>query len=107
MKEVVEEILAVEKKVDVLLDEARQEAARIRQESEKEAAALVSAAQEQAQEHLRSAVAAAREEAQRSRESAFAEFRKQQQELHERNHAALDALVAEIVSLITSSELQR
>ncbi len=107
MKEVVDEILTAEKKVDVLLDEARQEAARIRQESEKEAAALVSAAVEQAQEHLRSAVTAAREEAQRSRETAFAEFRKQQQELRECNHAALDTLVSEIVSLITSSEQRR
>jgi vacuolar-type H+-ATPase subunit H len=107
MKEVVDEILAAEKKVDALLDEARQEAARIRQESEKEATALVSAAQEQAQEHLRSAVTAAREEAQRSRDTAFAESRKQQQELRDRNHGALDTLVSEIVTLITSSEQQR
>ena len=104
MKEVVDEILAAEKKVDGLLTEARQQAAELRQESEKKASDMVSAAHEQAQELMRNTVAAARTEAENTRDTTFSRFREQQQDLLDRNRAVIDTLVDEIVALITSEQ---
>ena len=104
MKEVVNNILDTEKKVEQLLSEARQQATRIRQDSEKEASATIAAAQEKALEILRTTVAAARDEAQQSREKTFAAFHEKQDTLHERHRATIAALVADIVAMITAGD---
>ncbi|MBN1760132.1 MAG: hypothetical protein JW863_17530 [Chitinispirillaceae bacterium] len=103
MKEVVDEILAAEKKVESLLSEARQQAAKLRQESENEASALVAAAQEQAQELIRTTVSEIRTVAEQTREQRFTEFREKQRILLEHNRTAVDSLVDGIVALITAS----
>lgn len=102
MKEVVNDILAAEKKVEQLLSETRQQASQIRQESEKKASATIAAAQEKARELIRTTVAAARSEAQQSREKTFVAFREKQESLLDRHHTAIAALIADIVAMITA-----
>lgn len=106
MKEVVNEILAAEKKAERLLTEARQQSAQIRQESEKEASVIISDAQKEAQKLLQTTVTAARSEAEQSREKSFAAFREEQEDLLHRNQSTVNTLIDDIVALITTSSSQ-
>lgn len=102
MKEVVDEILAAEKKVEEALGEARREAARIRQESEKEVSAIVENAHEKAQLLLQKTVVAARQEAESTREKVFADAAGEKNRLFEQSKDKIDILVDEIVDIITT-----
>ena len=104
MKEVVNEILAAEKKVEEKLAEARRKAALIRQESEKEASAIVSAAREEAQQLIEKRTAAARNEAESIRKKAFEDAGSENRQLLEKCRDTMDALVDEIASLVMASD---
>ncbi|MBN1307257.1 MAG: hypothetical protein JXA18_05035 [Chitinispirillaceae bacterium] len=110
MKEVVNEILAAEKRVEQTLSDARRKAAEIRQESEKEVAAIIAAAHEEAQRIIRETSDAARMEAETRREKALNDIASENRVLRERSRGRIDDLIDEIVSLISApafSETQR
>jgi len=103
MKEVVDEILAAEKRVEQTLADARHKAAQIRQESEKEVSAIVTAAHEEAQRIIQETVTSARKEAEASREKALKDVESGNRFLRERSKDRINALVDEVASLITTS----
>ncbi|MCW8965592.1 MAG: hypothetical protein OQK82_02745, partial [Candidatus Pacearchaeota archaeon] len=103
MKEVVNEILTAEKACERILQDARQKALAIRQESEKEASALISAAQEDARNILQNAVNEARKQALREREDVFAEISTYKADLMVQKKDTIDMLVETISAMLLAS----
>ena len=103
MKEVVNEILTAEKACEQILQDARQQALVIRRESEKEASALISSAQEDARNILQDAVSEARKQALLEREKVFTEISTYKTDLLDQKKDAIDTLVEKISALLLAT----
>jgi vacuolar-type H+-ATPase subunit H len=104
MKQIIEEVLQAEAKVKSSLDEARQQASRIKSAAEKEAAEQLNEAREQAREIVQNGVEQAKGEAEQLRKDKLAEADAASESLLNSHAEAMDALVQEISQVILSTK---
>jgi len=103
MKEVVNEILSAEKKVQASLDEARHRAAHMREECEREVASIIADAEAKALEITERTVAAARSDARLQREKTLEQAQEDNRLLSERCADAIESLSDELTRLVIST----
>ena len=103
MGDIVNEILQVEKKVAQTIQEAREKAAALRQQSDREIAAMIAEVREKARERVQRAVDEALRGAERVRGDRLREAEEQSEALAQKNSVAIDELVREAVKLIVGT----
>jgi vacuolar-type H+-ATPase subunit H len=104
MKQIIEEVLQAEAKVNTSLQEARSQAAAIRAAAEKQAAAMLNEAREQGREIVQTAVEQAKQEAERLRTEKLAQADAACDTLLNSHTETMDKLVDELCQVILSTE---
>jgi vacuolar-type H+-ATPase subunit H len=104
MNEIVGQILQTEKKVEEILQKARQEAQDIKQKAERDASLKVGKAHKQASLTLSSAIENARKESQRLKDEKLKKADEEGKAILEKNRKALDDLIQDIVRLVIQTE---
>jgi len=104
MKQIIEEVLQAEAKVNTSLQEARSQATAIRAAAEKEAAAQLNKAREQGREIVQTAVEQAKREAEQIRREKLAQAEAACDTLLNSHSEIMDRLVDELCQVILSTE---
>ena len=100
MKEIIEEVLQAEQKVDGIVREAREKASQIKRSAEKDVSETISEAQEKAREIMLSRVEEAKKEAERIRREKLEEAERQREELVAKHEETIESLVDQIRGVI-------
>ena len=103
MKDIINEVLLTEKRVEDILQKARLEASDIKLRTEKEAAQKIAEARNKAREIIQNAVEKAEKKAVNLRDRKLKEAVVENEELINKNRPGIDAIVEEIVELIIST----
>jgi len=104
MKDVVNEILQAEEKVEESLQKAREEAAGYKKDADREVNSIIGKAREKAQDSIREAVEEAKREAGIARNEAIKKAEEESRKLIDRNRAHIGELVEEIVTLVIGED---
>jgi vacuolar-type H+-ATPase subunit H len=107
MKEILNEILAAEKRAEKLLDEARAEALALKQSVEKEATEKIAAARQEAQLVVSRSAEEARREAQKARDEQIALAAQRDRDEAARAESRSGRIVHAIVDLVVRSDTGR
>lgn len=101
MLEIINDVLAAEKRAEQTIEQARKEAAELRSKIAEEESKRVREAQRAADARLRDAISAAREEQDRRVAEAEAEFRDSTARVGENEQEQIASAVDQIVKLLT------
>ncbi|MFH1717540.1 MAG: hypothetical protein ABIF19_09340 [Planctomycetota bacterium] len=104
MKQIMEDVLKAEEKVNAILRQARERASEIRQSAEKEISAQMSEARRRALEITQTAVEDARKEAEHIKEEKLAKAEQQQHALLNDETGEISHLVDSICEIILKTE---
>ncbi len=104
MDDIVSEILQVEKKVADSIQKAREKAAGIRQQSDREHAQALADAREKARKIVRDAIDEATRNAERVREEKLREAEEKSGAIARENSGKIEDLVREIVRLVIRTD---
>ena len=107
MKKIIEEVLQAEKKVNVILEQARNKASEIRQSVEKEISEKMSDAKQQAREIIQTTVENAKKEAEHISEEKLKQADQEKNTLLNNNSDTMDNLVDNICNIILSTEYEK
>ncbi len=106
MKQIVTEVLQAEEAINVRLQEVRVQAAQIKAAAEKDVAAKMAEAQDEARLIVQNAIEEARKEAERRRTGRLAEADREKETLMAGQADAIDWLVERICETILATEDQ-
>lgn len=107
MQKIVEEVLAAEEKAKTLLENARQEATRLKNSVEQEMADKIKTAREQAQEFIKEGIRKTRETANAEYEKIITETEKANALFMTENAEKIEALVKKVSEIIITPEFYR
>jgi vacuolar-type H+-ATPase subunit H len=107
MKQIMQDVLKAEERVNAILKQARERASQIRQSAEKEIAEKISEAKCQALEITQTTIEDARTEAERIKEEKLAEAERQQRGLLNDDTGKTDRLVDKICEIVLRTEYAR
>ena len=107
MKKIIEEVLQTEKKVSLVLGQARNKASEIRQSVEKEISDKMSDAKQKAREIIQAAVEDAKKEAERIRKEKLKQADREKDTLLNNNTDTMDNLVDNICNIILTTEYEK
>ena len=103
MKDILNEVLLTEKRVEELLQKARAEASEIKLRTEKEIAKKIEEARKKAREMVQKTVDKARKDAENTRSKMLEDADRENEALIEKNRAGIEAVVREIVKIIVTT----
>jgi vacuolar-type H+-ATPase subunit H len=106
MRDIVQEILQAEKRVEELLQHAREKASNITAQAEKEANRKVAEARAKAQEILQQTVHRTRREAEESRKSTIEEAERKSRALASRSGLNLDDLADQVARIVMKTDFE-
>jgi vacuolar-type H+-ATPase subunit H len=106
MRDIVQEILQAEKRVEELLQHAREEAGTITSQAEKEANRKVAEARASAQEIVQQTVQRARREAEEIRKSMIEEAERKSRALASRSGLHLDDLADQVARMVMKTDFK-
>jgi len=107
MEKILEEVLAVEKNVDKIIQDARRKAQEIRQNVEKEIADKLTDTRQQAQKHIQDSAEQAREEAGKIRENKQKVAEDSSNEFLEKNKDKIEKFIKEITQQIITTGYEK
>jgi len=107
MKQIMEDVLKAEEKVNAILKQARQRASEIRQSAEKEISEKMNEARRQSLEITQTAIEDARKEAERIKEERLAAAEQQQRALLNDDTGTIERLVNDICEIILKTEYSK
>jgi vacuolar-type H+-ATPase subunit H len=107
MREIVDEVLSAEKKAEDLIQEAKKQAAEIRNQAETLVAERVKEARDRARELVRTRVEEAEQKAEQKYSQVIGDARKAGQEHLKENAKEMDTAVEELVRLIIQPQQER
>ena len=106
MKEIIEEVFKTEKKVNVILKQAREKASEMRQSAEKENLEKISETKQKAREIIQAAVENTRKEAGIAREEKLKHADTEKESILN-NKDAIDGLIDNICDIILTTEYDK
>jgi len=104
MKQIIEDVVQAEEKVNAILKQARVKASEITRSTEKEISDKLSEAKEQAQEIMKATMEEGRKKAERIREEKLKQADLEKEALVNSNAHAMTGLVDQICNIILSTE---
>jgi len=107
MKEIIEDVLQAEEKVNRLLKQAREQAAQIKQAADKAHSEKIGAAREQARQIIHTAVEAAQKEAEQIRTDRLQQAEQAKDALLNMDSETRDHLVNEICTMLLETETEK
>jgi F0F1-type ATP synthase membrane subunit b/b' len=103
MKDILNEVLLTEKKVEELLQKARVEASEIKLKTEKEIAQKIEEARKKAREIIRKKVEKVKKDAEYTRSKMLEDADRENNELIDKNRVGIEEVVQEIVKIIVAT----
>ncbi|MBA7713958.1 hypothetical protein ES703_122969 [subsurface metagenome] len=100
MKEIMNEILQAERKVEETLQKAREKAAEIKLQAEKNASQKIEEARRKAKEFFLAGVEEAKQKAMRIRDGKLKKAEEESEEIRSSNRIIIENLIQEIVRLV-------
>jgi vacuolar-type H+-ATPase subunit H len=107
MKQIIEEVLQAEEKVDVILRQARERASEIKRSAEKEISDKMNDAKQKAREIIQTTVEEAKKDAERIREEKLERAKGEKDTLLSENKDTIDSLVDDICNIILATEYDK
>jgi vacuolar-type H+-ATPase subunit H len=107
MKQIIEEVLQAEEKVDVILRQAREKASEIKRSAEKEISDKMSEAKQKAREIIQTTVEEAKKDAERIREEKLERAKQEKDTLLSENTGTINNLVDDICNIILATEYDK
>jgi len=107
MKKIIEEVLQTEKKVSIVLEQARNKASEIRQSVEKEISEKMSDIKQEALEIIQTTVENAKKEAEHIRDEKLKQADREKDIMLNNNSDTMDNLVDNICNIILSTEHEK
>ena len=106
MRDIVREILQAEKRVEELLQQAREKASNITAQAEKEANRKVAEARDRAQEIVRQTVQRTRREVEEIRKSTIEEAERKSRDSTSRSGLHLDDLADQVARMVMQTDIE-